>query len=64
MNIRFSPTPFGTVHATATGPAGQVSQLKGKVTRQAKANGLGEQVTRRSHVIGDTATVFTVYRKV
>ncbi len=60
--IAFQATPFGTVHVTATGPASKESQLKGKVTREAKTRGL-IPVSRRAHTIGDTVTVFTIYRK-
>jgi hypothetical protein len=62
--ITFQSTPFGTVHVTASGEASREPQIKGQVTRQAKARGLvPAQVTRRSHVIGDKVTVFTIYRK-
>jgi len=70
MNIiTFQPTPFRTVHSTATQtfdfgvPSGAESQLKGQQTRLAKPRGLGEIVTRRTHVVGDTVTVFSIYRK-
>jgi hypothetical protein len=63
MNISFQPTPFGTVHSAATGPASSEAQLKSQVTRHAKREGLGQRVTRRSHVIGDVVQVFTIYRK-
>lgn len=62
MNIEFTPTPFGTIHATAHAPADKESQLKAQVTRRAKPLGL-TQLSRRSHVIGDTVTVFTIYRR-
>jgi len=64
MNIiTFQPTPFRTVHSTATGPAGSESQLKGQQTRYARTHGLGKAVSRRVHTIGSTVTVFTIYRK-
>lgn len=63
MNIDAIPTPFGTVHFTATGPAGKAPQVKALVTRHAKALGLGGRVSQRSHVIGNTVTVFASYRK-
>jgi hypothetical protein len=63
MFITFAPTPFRTVHSTATGPAAGESQLKGQQTRHAKARGLGEMVSRRVHTIGAEVTVFSIYRK-
>lgn len=69
MDITFNPTPFRTVHATAThqvdfGVTGGVeSAVKRSLTGAAKREGLGKRVTRRSHVIGNTVTVFDIYRK-
>lgn len=63
MNINATPTPFGTVQFTASGPASKESQVKSLITRHAKALGLGQRTVRRSHVIGGTVTVFTSYRK-
>lgn len=65
MFITSQPTPFGTVHLTAraTGPESASPSLKRIVTREAKRRGLGERISRRSHAIGDTITVFDIYRK-
>jgi len=65
MFITFAPTPFRTVHVTtkATGPASAATHLKRISTKEAKRRGLGERISRRSHVIGDTVTVFDIYRK-
>lgn len=60
--IKSQVTPFGSVHVTATGPASKESQIKARVTRNSKALGL-IPVSRRSHVIGDTVTVFGIYRR-
>jgi hypothetical protein len=62
MSVKSQATPFGTVHVTATGPADKEPQIKARVTRNAKALGL-IPVSRRSHVIGDTVSVFTIYRR-
>jgi hypothetical protein len=56
-------TPFRTVHIQATDHAAHERTLKSSVTRQAKSLGLGKRLTRRSHVIGNTVTVFDIYRK-
>lgn len=61
--IKSQPTPFGSVHVTAVGPADKESQLKARLTRNSKALGL-RQITRRSHVIGNEVTVFAIYRRV
>ncbi len=65
MTTSFSPTPYGTVHVTTTG-TGSVSvasHLKRISTTEARRKGLGERLSRRSHVIGDTVTVLDIYRK-
>lgn len=65
MFITFAPTPFRTVHVTTTGlgPESIASHLKRISTTSARRHGLGKRISRRSHVIGDTVTVFDIYRK-
>lgn len=60
--IKSQATPFGTVHVTSTGPAAKEPQIKARLTRNAKALGL-IPLSRRSHVIGDEVTVFSIYRR-
>ena len=52
-------TPFGTVHITATGP----DEASAKRAVSSAARGHGRAITRRSHSVGDTVTVFAIYRK-
>jgi hypothetical protein len=65
MFITFAPTPFKTVHVTTQGigPESAASHLKRISTKEAKRRGLGERISRRSHVIGNRVTVFDIYRK-
>lgn len=63
MDITFSPTPYRTVHVTATVPVDQVGKARRSIAAQVKPRGLGKRVTIREHVIGDKAIVFAIYRK-
>ena len=60
-NVSSTPTPFGTVHFTATGIGVDVSVAK-KALRKA-AKGHGRALSVREHTIGHTVTVFAIYRK-
>lgn len=61
--IKFQRTPFNTAHVTGTDHIDRARGLKSSMTREAKSVGLGERITRRTHVIGDRVTVFDIYRK-
>lgn len=63
MSIRLTPTPYRTVHITGTDHSSHERGLKAAITRTAKTAGLGERLTRRSHVVGNQVTVFDIYRK-
>lgn len=60
-NVTSTPTPFGTVHFTATGLGVDVAVAK-KALRKA-AKGHGRALSTREHVIGHKVTVFAIYRK-
>ncbi len=62
-DVTFIPTPFRTVHVTATVPAGQTGKARRSIASQVGRRGLGKRLTIREHVIGDQAIVFAVYRK-
>ncbi len=61
--MKISPTPFKTVHITATDHTSRERAVKSAITREARNLGLGERLTRRSHATGSTVTVFDIYRK-
>lgn len=63
MQIDFVPTPFRTVHVTATVPAQQAAKARRSIASQVGRRGYGKRLTVREHVIGDQAVVFAVYRK-
>lgn len=59
MDIKFSPTPFGTVHVTATG--GETDTLRRKISAQVKPRKLGKRLSLRVDDV--SGTVFAIYRK-
>lgn len=61
--MRISRTPFKTIQITATDHKSRERGLKSTITREARSLGLGERITRRSHVIGEDVTVFDIYRQ-
>lgn len=63
MDITFAPTPFRTVHVSATVPVSLIPKARRSIASQVGRRGLGKRLTIREHVIGDTAVVFAVYRK-
>lgn len=64
MNVKIEPTPFGTIHVTATSSAYEADALASvkKALRKA-AKGHGRAITTREHTIGHTVTAFAIYRK-
>jgi hypothetical protein len=59
MTIRFTPSPFGTVHITGTGDS--PDRLRRSIASQAGRRRLGKRLTLR--VDDATGTVFAIYRK-
>jgi len=63
MSVTFAPTPFRTVHVTAVVPVQQSARARRSISSQVGRRGLGKRLSIREHVVGDTATVFAIYRK-
>lgn len=65
MNVKITPTPFGTIHYTITSAPYEADALANakKALRKA-AKGHGRALSVREHTIGHTVTVFAIYRKV
>lgn len=62
-NVSSAPTPFGTIHYTATGIGVGVNVDTVKKALQKAAKGHGRALSVREHVNGHTVTVFAIYRK-
>lgn len=64
IDVTSTPTPFGTVHFTATTEAYQADgvAVAKKALRKA-ARGHGRPLSTREHVVGHKVTVFAIYRK-
>lgn len=56
-SISFLPTPYGTVHVTASGE--DTARVRRSIASQVGRRGLGKRLTIREH----RGTVFAIYRK-
>lgn len=63
MNITFRPTPFGTVHVSATVPVQDVKKARRSIASRVGKKGLGSRIAVREHEFGDNCEVFAIYRK-
>lgn len=57
MSVTFLPTPYGTVHVTASGE--DTTKIRRSIASQVGRRGLGKRLTIREHA----GTVFAIYRK-
>ena len=63
MELTFSPTPYGTVHVSATVPSDQLAKAKRSISSQAGKRGYGKRLSVREHTFGQWARVMAIYPK-
>lgn len=63
MNVSFSPTPFGTVHASVVVPAEDAAKAKRSISSQAGKRHYGKRLSIREHTFGRFVRIGAIYRK-
>lgn len=61
MNVTFTPTAHGTVHAFGTASAVQADKLLRSIASRAGRKGLGSKLRRTVEFDNDTVTIHVAY---